>query len=86
MEINDLINTIKKKIIKNIEVENIIIEDKSFLHEKHKNFSKDKYHLKISITSKNLKSEGKLKANRIVYKILDNEIKKYIHSLQVLIN
>ena len=86
MEINDLINLIKKKIIQSIEVENIIIEDKSFLHKKHKNFSKDKYHLKLSITSKGLKSEGKLKANRIVYKILDYEIKKYIHSLQVLIN
>ena len=36
--------------------------------------------------SKNLKLEGKLKANKIVYKILDNEIKKYIHSIQVLIN
>ena len=86
MEINDFINLIKKKIIQNIEVENIIIEDKSFLHKKHKNFSKDKYHLKLSITSKDLKLEGKLKANRIVYKILDNEIKKYIHSIQVLIN
>ena len=86
MEINHLIDLIKKKITQNIEVENIIIEDKSFLHKKHKNFSKDKYHLKLSISSKVLKSESKLKASRIIYKILDNEIKKYIHSLQILIN
>ena len=45
MEINHLIDLIKKKITENIEVENIIIEDKSFLHKKHKNFSKKKYHL-----------------------------------------
>ena len=30
MEINHLIDLIKKKITENIEVENIIIEDKSF--------------------------------------------------------
>ena len=36
MDINELIAIIKKKIEKEILVENIRIEDKSFLHKNHK--------------------------------------------------
>ena len=69
MEINHLIDLIKKKITENIEVENIIIEDKSFYIKNTKILVK-KYHLKLSISSKVLKLESKLKASRIIYKIL----------------
>ena len=49
MDINQLIEIVKKKISENIKVENIIIEDKTFLHKKHENHTKGKYHLKIII-------------------------------------
>ena len=48
MNINQLIATVKKKLENGIIVENIIIEDKSFLHKNHSGNQKDKYHLKIS--------------------------------------
>ena len=52
MDINELIEIVKKKIQSKISVEKISVEDKSFLHKKHKNNSVNKFHLKISIKSK----------------------------------
>ena len=86
MDINQLIAIVKKKLIEQIKLENIVIEDKSFLHKKHKNNEKGKYHLKILIVSKELNKLGKIESNRIIHKILNEEIKLYIHSLQILIN
>ena len=51
MEINILIEKVKKKICDKIKCEKIIIEDKTFLHKKHKNFNSKKFHLKIKIES-----------------------------------
>ena len=47
MDINDLIAIVKKKLQKQIVIENIVIEDKSFLHKNHPGNQKDKFHLKI---------------------------------------
>ena len=56
MDINQLINIMQKKIQNNIDVIELKIEDKSFLHKKHKNFSLDKFHIKIKINfSKQIK-------------------------------
>tara|TARA_Y100001958_G_C20912318_1_gene329969 strand:+ start:21 stop:281 length:261 start_codon:yes stop_codon:yes gene_type:complete len=86
MDINQLISIVKKKLSDQIQIENIIIEDKSFLHKNHKNNEKGKFHLKISIKSKELSKIGKIESNRLVHKIINDEIKLYIHSLQILIN
>tara|TARA_B100000401_G_C52590531_1_gene617040 strand:- start:343 stop:603 length:261 start_codon:yes stop_codon:yes gene_type:complete len=86
MDINQLISIIKNKLSEKIKIENINIEDKSFLHKNHKNNEKGKFHLKISIESKELNKIGKLESNRKIYKIIDEEIKLYIHSLQILIH
>ncbi len=86
MNINELIAIVKIKLIKNIEIENIIIEDKSFLHKNHPGNQKDKFHLKIMIESKKLKLLSKIDQNKKVYKILDEELKNHIHSIQILIN
>jgi len=85
MNINELIEVIKKKIQADIELENIIIEDKSFLHKNHQGNQKDRFHLKISIQSKKLKKINKIEANKKIYKILSSEMKTLIHSLQILI-
>ena len=85
MDINQLISIIKKKLSEKIKIENINIEDKSFLHKNHKSNEKGKFHLKISIESKELNKIGKLESNRIIHKIMNEEIKLYIHSLQILI-
>ena len=85
MNINDLIAIVKKKIKNEINVEEIIIEDKSFLHKKHIGNIIGRYHLKISITSEELKNMKKIESNKKIYKILDDELRKYIHSIQILI-
>ena len=77
---------LKKKIEKNISIENIKIEDKSFIHKKHKNNQKGKFHLKIEIISNELKNMSKIESNKKIYKILDKEMKEWIHSLQLLIH
>ena len=86
MEINKLIEIIKKKIAKEIVFQEINIEDKSFLHKNHKNNSPNKFHIKITIISDELKSKKKIDSTKIIYKILDNELKNYIHSIQLSVN
>ena len=86
MEINNLIEIVKKKICNKIECEKICVEDKTFLHKKHKNFDSKKFHLKVKIKSLKLKSKKKIEANRLIFDILDQEMKDYIHSIQLSIN
>tara|TARA_X000001036_G_scaffold195214_1_gene184086 strand:- start:127 stop:387 length:261 start_codon:yes stop_codon:yes gene_type:complete len=86
MNIIELIAIVKKKLQSEIVIENIKIEDKSFLHKNHKGNQVGKFHLKIIINSNELKQMNKIDSNKKIYKILDSEIKKFIHSLQILIN
>ena len=60
MEINKLIEVVKEKITKEIVLQKINVEDKSFLHKGHKNNSPNKFHIKIIINSDELKSKKKL--------------------------
>ena len=86
MNIDELITNVKKKIKKNINIENIFVEDKTFLHKNHLGHEGNKFHLKISIESDELKKLNKIASNKKIYKILDEELKNHIHSLQILIN
>ena len=86
MNINELIAIVKKKLQSQIDIENIIIEDKSFLHKNHKGNQKEKFHLKIKIKSKELKKMSKIENNKKVFKILKEELNNNIHSIQILIN
>ncbi len=83
MNINELIAIIKKKLQISIIIEKIIIEDKSFLHKKHAGYQEGKFHLKIEIYSKELKRLNKIESTKKIYKILDRELKKFIHSIQI---
>ncbi len=86
MEINILIKKLEKKICDKIKCEKILIEDKTFLHKKHKNFDSKKFHLKIKIESIELKSKKKIESNRYIFSIINKELKEYIHSIQLFIN
>ena len=86
MNINQLILIVKNKIEKNISLEYINIEDKTFIHKKHKTHQSGKFHLKLSIKSSESKKINKIELTKKIYKILDEELKKYIHSIQILIN
>ena len=85
MEINSLIKILKEKLTKKIKINNIKIEDKSFLHKKHQNFDQDKFHIKLTIESSELKKVNSIEANRKIYDILKDEMSKSIHSLQIII-
>ena len=86
MNINDLITNVKDKLLDQIEIENIKIEDKSFLHKNHSGNQIGKFHLKISVESKELKKMSRLDSNKKIYRILDDEMKNFIHSLQIIIS
>ena len=86
MNINDLIAIVKKKLMKGIIIEKINIEDKSFLHKNHLGHQEGKFHLKIIIESKELRNYNRIESNKKIYKILDQEMKESIHSLQILIS
>ena len=68
-----------------IVIETISVEDKSFLHKNHPGNQKNKYHLKIVLNSKELKKMNRIESNKKIYKILNEELNLYIHSLQILI-
>ena len=86
MEINKLIEIVKRKIKKEISLQEINVEDKSFLHVGHKNNSPNKFHIKITIISDELKFKKKIDSTKKIYKILENELKNHIHSIQLSIN
>ncbi len=86
MNIDELITNVKKKIKKNINIENIFIEDKTFLHKNHTGNESNKFHLKITIESEELKELNKIESNKKIYKILDEELRNHVHSIQILIN
>ena len=86
MDINELISIVKKKLLNEINIESLQIEDKSFLHKHHSGNQEGKFHLKLIIVSKELKKMNKIESNKKIYKILDQELKEFIHSIQILIS
>jgi len=74
---------IEKKINKKINPENIILIDNSSLHIKHKFFDSNKFHLKIIIKSKKLKSMSKIMAHKEIFSILKDEMNNKIHALEI---
>ena len=83
MNIKQLTEIVKNKLKQNITCEKIEIQDKTFLHKKHKTHDKKKFHLKLIITSNYLKKKNKIESTKEIYKILENELKNYIHSIQI---
>ena len=83
MNINQLSEIIKKKLSVYEFIKKVNIEDKSFLHKNHKTNEKGKFHIKLKIESEKLKNKNKIDSNRFIYKILQDELKNHIHSLQI---
>ena len=86
MDIENLIKNIKIKLLKNSFIQNVKIEDKTYLHIKHTSHDKNKFHLKLTIYSNELKKSSKIEATKKINKILNEEIRTYIHSIQILFN
>ena len=67
-------------------IQDLKIEDKSFLHKNHQGHEEGKFHLKLTIKSDELINLNKIESTKKIYKILENELKKHIHSIQILFN
>lgn len=84
MDIENLFKNIKTKLLENSFIQNVKIEDKTYLHLKHSSHDKNKFHIKLIIYSTELKKINKIDATKKINKILEYEIKNYIHSIQIL--
>tara|TARA_B100001029_G_scaffold170600_1_gene166564 strand:+ start:402 stop:662 length:261 start_codon:yes stop_codon:yes gene_type:complete len=81
MDINQLSEILKKKLLNQTIIESIEVQDKSFLHKHHKTNEKEKFHIVLIIKSSKLKKKNKIESNRFIYKVIEDEMKFYIHSL-----
>lgn len=77
---------IEEKLKKEINIESIRIIDNSYKHSKHKFFDKDRFHLKLVISSKELLKSQKIKAHRKIMNILKSDMREKIHALEIEIN
>jgi BolA protein len=66
MNINELIAIVKHKLKTEIVIQALKIEDKSFLHKKHKSHQEGKFHLKLIIKSKKLKNMDKIEDHKLL--------------------
>ena len=74
---------IVKKLNKEIEIEELIIVDNSHKHIGHKSFSPERLHLKLKIKSIYLNSISRVNAQKMIMKILKEDLKTKIHALEI---
>ena len=86
MNINELIAIVKNKLEAAIIIQDLKIEDKSFLHKNHKGHQEGKFHLKLIINSDELSKTSKIVSTKRIYSVLNLELKEHIHSIQILLN
>jgi BolA family transcriptional regulator, general stress-responsive regulator len=86
MNINELIAIVKNKLEAKIVIQDIEIEDKTFLHKNHKSHQDGRFHLKLIINSNELAKISRIDSTKKIYNILDLELKDHIHSIQILLN
>jgi|TARA_B110000977_G_C10587490_1_gene302972 BolA protein len=86
MNINELIAIVKNKLETKIIIQDLRIEDKSFLHKTHTGHQEGKFHLKLTIRSDELAKLNKIVSTKRIYSILNIELKEHIHSIQILFN
>ena len=71
------------KLKKEIKIEDILIVDNSHKHRGHKFFSSEKLHLHLKIRSLYLNSLSRVNAQKLIMKILRNDLKTRIHALEI---
>jgi len=86
MNINELIAIVKNKLETEIVIQDLKIEDKSFLHKNHRGHQEGRFHLKLTINSVELAKSSKIISTKKIYSVLNLELKEHIHSIQILLN
>ena len=74
---------IKKKLANNFKIEHLEIVDNSKKHKSHKYFSPGKFHLHLKIKSLYLSSISRLSAQKLIMKVLKDDLKSRIHALEI---
>tara|TARA_Y100001958_G_C20801216_1_gene264477 strand:+ start:30 stop:287 length:258 start_codon:yes stop_codon:yes gene_type:complete len=77
------LDEIKNKLTKNIKIEKLEVVDNSHKHKGHRFYRPEKYHLKLKIKSLYLNSISRLKAHQEIMKILEDDLRKNIHALEI---
>ena len=72
-----------KKLNSEIEIEHIDIVDNSHKHKGHKSFSPEKFHLQLKIKSLYLNSISRVNAQKMIMKVLKDDINTKIHALEI---
>ena len=79
------LDEVKEKINKELKPEDILLVDNSHLHAKHKLFDANRLNLKLVIKSEKLRNMNRIDAHKIIFSILEDEMKNKIHALEILI-
>ena len=74
---------IRLKLNSEIDIENIEIVDNSHKHRGHRFFSPEKFHLHLKVKSLYLSSLSRVSAQKMIMKVLNNELKTKIHALEI---
>ena len=74
---------IEKKLRMQIKFESLEIVDNSHKHKDHKFFSEEKFHLHLKIKSLYLSSISRLSAQKLIMKVLKDDLKSKIHALEI---
>ena len=72
-----------KKLNNEIEIEHIEIVDNSHKHKWHKSFSPEKFHLHLKIKSLYLDSISRVNAQKMIMKVLKDDLDTKIHALEI---
>ena len=83
MDINQLSKKIENKLLNDTSIKNVKVIDNTYKHLKHDSHQKGKYHIKLEINSETLKKTNRIESNKVIYKILSEELKNDSHSLQI---
>ena len=76
-------NEICKKLNDQIKIEDIKIVDNSHKHKGHKFYSSEKFHIHVKIKSLYLNSLSRLNAQKIIMKVLRDDLKTKIHAIEI---
>jgi len=74
---------VKAKINNELSPEQLSLIDNSYLHTKHKSYDSNKFHIKLIIKSEKLKNMKKIDAHKVIFSILNEEMKNKIHALEI---
>ena len=74
---------IRLKLNNQIDIENIEIVDNSHKHKGHRYFSPEKFHLHLKVKSLYLSSLSRVSAQKMIMKVLSDELKTKIHALEI---